>query len=262
MSAAPVSIATGATYGSAGAATFAVTTTAAVTAGDAIIVCGMFYVNTGTLISVIDSAGDTFTIISIINTTAYFIAYCLASVGMASGGSVTANISAATTSTWAGLSVLKVPAGLAGFDKSATQYITTATTTPSVGPTAATSQAVELVVAFFGDYLSAAQSYTAGTGYTAIGGVGANSGGVYLNLDPEYAITASSGTQTGTITYSTSASTIGGVIATFTYPVVDPYPIGNWQEFPHSRAGHAAALRMHHREARTWKRRLSGLYVP
>lgn len=224
MSNVPVNIGTAAINQGSNLATQPITTSVAVSAGDAIVVFINIYVGSGavTLNSVTDGT-NTYTLVQAAKTTNNFvsaIAYCLSSAGLASSSTINVNLSAAPGLGYFTARATKVVGGLASVDKSATGT-QASTTALSVGPTAATTQNIELVVATFGMYVNttATFTFTAGGSYTDLGIVTATAAGDANACDSEYFVTAATGTQTatGTVGGATPLSS-GGVIITFTYP--------------------------------------------
>lgn len=196
---------------SAAASSLVLTTTAAVPAG-AMIVLEIANHNSAAVVpsSVTDSAGNTYTLISAINSSAVSetLAYALNATALASGSTITITFPSTRNAAAAAYSVTGI-ATASAVDQQASNT-TGSSATPSVGPTSATTQADELVIGLFG--YSNSRTFTPGSGYTALATV--ESTGTVRGTTGEYKIVSATGTQTPDGTFSSSTS-FAGLVVTF-----------------------------------------------
>lgn len=196
---------------SSAASSLAITTTAAVPAG-AMIVLEIANHNSASVVpsSVTDSAGNTYTLISSINSSAVSetLAYALNATALASGSTITITFPSARNAAAAAYYVTGI-ATASAVDQQASNT-TGSSATPSVGPTSATTQADELIIGLFG--YSNSRTFTPGSGYTALATV--ESTGTVRGTTGEYKIVSATGAQTADGTFNSSA-TFAGLIVTF-----------------------------------------------
>lgn len=196
---------------SAAASSLVLTTTAAVPAG-AMIVLEIANHNSAAVVpsSVTDSAGNTYTLISAINSSAVSetLAYALNATALASGSTITITFPSTRNAAAAAYYVTGI-ATSGAVDQQASNT-TGSSATPSVGPTSATTQADELVIGLFG--YSNSRTFTPGSGYTALATV--ESTGTVRGTTGEYKIVSATGTQTPDGTFSSSTS-FAGLVVTF-----------------------------------------------
>ena len=187
----------------------AVTLTAAVAAGDTVIVAFAMDPATGT-VTCADTKGNTYTADADVTNgsgtsgvrTIVFSAPV--TTALVSGNTITVTHPTATARA---LSVNEFSglATTAAFDKKASATNTVANMTPSSGSTATISQPVELLIGAIGVEGKSSDTFTAGSGYTALSSTGSGQSGsdgtIYITIDPEYRIvsTAQGYTANGTL---------------------------------------------------------------
>ena len=187
----------------------AVTLTAAVAAGDTVIVTFAMDPATGT-VTCADTKGNTYTADADVTNgsgtsgvrTIVFSAPV--TTALVSGNTITVTHPTATARA---LSVNEFSglATTAAFDKKASATNTVANMTPSSGSTATISQPVELLIGAIGVEGKSSDTFTAGSGYTALSSTGSGQSGsdgtIYITIDPEYRIvsTAQGYTANGTL---------------------------------------------------------------
>lgn len=266
MSNAPVFIGGGSAFSGATISGFTFTSSVNAAIGDALFVRGGAFIS-GTVSTIVDSVSNTYTVLQSASSGGYFsfLGYCLSATHaiVSASTTFTVNFSGSTAATLWGAAAEKVVAGLAALDKN-TSGTQSATTSLSCGATGATTSAVELVIASFAerDATVTAPTFTAGGSYTALTPEVANDGASAIAGFGEYLITAATGAQTatGTIGNGGDGFRSAGVIATFTYPTVDPFPAGYGVPFGHS--GQSQMQQLLARARRRVYRRPSGIWAP
>jgi len=195
-------------------------TTSAVTTGvalgDAVLVALNVYVGSGTLSSLTDSSGNSYTLLQATVNNGYVTAlgYCLSALAL--GGTFTVTLSSSQTLN-VDLVAAKISGGLSALDVavSATQV---ATNSLSVGPTGTTAVITELVIGAFGYWYQSTSvpTFSAGAGYSSVGQAAtaaSDAAGAFL----EYQLVNTRGTQTATASVSAAVNAAGGVVAAFRY---------------------------------------------
>lgn len=205
----PVDVGNNATTGTA-VLSLALTLTADVAAGSLILVAIANH-NSAAVVpdSVIDTAGNTYTLISAANATAVSatLAYCTNAAPLASGDTITVTYSSTRNIAMRAYSVSG--SASSAFDQSATNTAGTGTNA-SVGPTSTTTQADELIFAVFG--YQNTRTFTPGSGYTA--GTKTETTSTIRGVVAEWKIVSATGAQTADGTWNTS-TTYAGVVGTF-----------------------------------------------
>jgi hypothetical protein len=194
------------------ASSIAITTNTAIAIGDTVIVDYVGSTTTSAVSSVTDTAGNTYTVLADYAGTQasrVAVAACQATAAMAVGGTITVNLAAASgirgasAHTYTGGTITQDVTAVTGSGNS---------TSPSVGPTATTTQAATMTFAVFGVSQGASTvSFSAGTGYTPLNGASTSGGSTNRASEPEHKINAATGTQTANGTLSPSAFPWDGV---------------------------------------------------
>lgn len=184
--------------------TIVITTTAAINVGDEVLVAYGGSTTTSAVSSVTDSGGNSYTILKDQAGTTSRVAAAMTSAtnAVAAGGTITVTLAVASS--------IRV-AGATSFSGGTTVQDVTAvsasgaSSTPSVGPSAATSTADTMTYAVFVvSNATASGTLTQGTGYTLDQAATTGTSGTNRSLGTEHQINSTTGTQTANGTYGSS----------------------------------------------------------
>ena len=200
--------------GSSATGSIAISVSPAVAVNNTVIVAITLYDTISRTVTVTDSSGNSYANnANVLDSSDTRTLVFSAPVTTALTTSSTITVSFSTAAYYVNASALSVGGLVASSpaDKSATS--TGTSTTPSVGPTATTSQASELLIGAFGlDISSGTPSFTAGSGYTALtANLISGAWGIY----PEYQIVNATGAYSATGTFSGGVQDWAAAIVTY-----------------------------------------------